>query len=166
MRFSLLVALVATVSTTAAAAATTSTRRTSTTKTSSAATHTSSATLNYWWSYHAENNTESYDPAFEICGSSCADCWDGARSCFAQEFSNICYEPGRGETCCKDKYGSMYAFELAVARNANMRQRAVTRTSTARTPTMTSPSAVLMFVDNSSSVPKMNWTNGADRAKT
>jgi hypothetical protein len=65
------------------------------------------------------NNTESYDPVFEICAdknaTSCAACNSspdedkvGAKLCESSDkLSNICYEPKREETCCKDKYGSV-----------------------------------------------------------
>jgi hypothetical protein len=65
----------------------------------------------FWWSYPAENVTEQlfgYDPEFEICGGSCEACDPQAKQCISREFSNICYEPSAGETCCEDVYGSVY----------------------------------------------------------
>ena len=76
------------------------------------------AAKTFWWSYQGENSTESYDPVFEICAdnnaTSCAACNSsednhkvGAELCESSDkLSNICYEPKREETCCKDKFGS------------------------------------------------------------
>ncbi|KAF1975683.1 hypothetical protein BU23DRAFT_66385 [Bimuria novae-zelandiae CBS 107.79] len=76
------------------------------------------AAKTFWWSYQTENNTESYDPVFEICANgnatSCAACTSkddniGARLCeSSKKLDNVCYEPKREETCCKDKYGNFY----------------------------------------------------------
>lgn len=71
----------------------------------------------FWWSYQGQNNTDSYDPIFEICANgnatSCAACNTaqddkvGASLCESSDkLDNICYEPKREETCCKDKYGT------------------------------------------------------------
>ncbi|KAL5380048.1 hypothetical protein DPSP01_008085 [Paraphaeosphaeria sporulosa] len=72
----------------------------------------------FWWSYQGEIDTESYDPVFEICAdknaTSCAACNSspgddrvGAKLCESlDKLDNICYEPKREETCCKDKYGT------------------------------------------------------------
>jgi len=71
----------------------------------------------FWWSYQGENSTDSYDPVFEICANknatSCSACNSedddvGAKQCYSDLYNNICYEPKREETCCKDKYGSAY----------------------------------------------------------
>ncbi|KAH7123715.1 hypothetical protein B0J11DRAFT_615265 [Dendryphion nanum] len=83
---------------------TTTTKSSSTTR---AATAFTSTPPEFWWSYNKENDTTSgYEPVFEVCGDSCSDCADGAKRCHSDEFSNICYEPGLGETCCQDLYGT------------------------------------------------------------
>ncbi|KAJ4296203.1 hypothetical protein N0V90_006248 [Kalmusia sp. IMI 367209] len=73
------------------------------------------AAKTFYWSYQGENGTDSYDPVFEICApknaTSCGDCNTaddnvGAKSCHSELYNNICYEPKREETCCKDKYGT------------------------------------------------------------
>lgn len=60
----------------------------------------------FFWSYKAENTTGSYEPYFEICGSSCEDCNPDAKACFAENWANLCFEPKAGETCCKDQFGT------------------------------------------------------------
>jgi hypothetical protein len=65
----------------------------------------------FWWSYppgdnYTADNPQGYDPIFEVCGTSCSDCREGAKRCHADEFTNICYEPAAGETCCQDLYGT------------------------------------------------------------
>lgn len=112
----------------------------------------------FWWSYQGENSTESYDPVFEICAgknaTSCAACSSsafgdkvGAVLCESSEkLSNICYEPKKEETCCKDRHGSMCSFTVGRQQPAHMTQRVVTKTFTAPTQTTTSLSAALTYV--------------------
>ncbi|KAF2278163.1 uncharacterized protein EI97DRAFT_465529 [Westerdykella ornata] len=63
-----------------------------------------------YWAYPPENYTETaphgYDPAFEICGTTCESCEKEAEECFSLQYSNVCYEPKRGEHCCRDLYGT------------------------------------------------------------
>ncbi|KAF2681880.1 hypothetical protein K458DRAFT_406094 [Lentithecium fluviatile CBS 122367] len=60
----------------------------------------------FLWSYMPENTTRSYEPLFQVCGSSCSDCDPAAKPCFAENWSNLCYEPKLGETCCQDQFGT------------------------------------------------------------
>lgn len=73
----------------------------------------------FFWSYKVENTTGSYAPLFEICGSSCSDCDPEAKACFAENWSNLCFEPKLGETCCKDQFGS----KLSPKTRPNMRSQ-------------------------------------------
>ncbi|KAJ4345444.1 uncharacterized protein N0V89_011574 [Didymosphaeria variabile] len=111
----------------------------------------------FWWSYQGENSTESYDPVFEICAdqnaTSCAACNSspdadnvGAKLCESSDkLSNICYEPKREETCCKDKYGKVQGedvedcgktFNQTLSEELNDDQATATATSAFR-PSMT-----------------------------
>lgn len=68
----------------------------------------------FWWSYPpmpAENvtdpETKIYIAEFEVCGNgTCESCEPKAKSCLSQQYTNICYEPSSGETCCEDVLGS------------------------------------------------------------
>ena len=79
--------------------------------TKTTATARATATTDFWWSFppgenYTEDNPYGYDPLFEICGPSCEECRENAKQCRSDQFSNICYEPADGETCCNDVYGS------------------------------------------------------------
>ncbi|KAF2663026.1 hypothetical protein K491DRAFT_672842 [Lophiostoma macrostomum CBS 122681] len=72
-------------------------------------------TDDFWWSYPPLSQDYSdpdkgYNPQFAICSnSSCSECsssGEPGKACWAEEFTNICYEPSRGETCCEDVYGT------------------------------------------------------------
>lgn len=83
----------------------------------------------FWWSYQGVNNTESYDPVFDICANSnatsCASCNsadDGVGAVLCEsldKLNNICYEPKLEETCCKDKFGSVYLHIRAAGSRAD-----------------------------------------------
>lgn len=64
----------------------------------------------YYWSYAPANYAitapHGYDPSFAVCGNSCEACDKDAKECFSVQGSNTCYEPKKGEHCCRDLYGS------------------------------------------------------------
>lgn len=106
----------------------------------------------FFWSYKTDNTTSSYEPLFEICGSSCSDCDPDAKACFAENWSNLCFEPKLGETCCKDQFGSTFAaFEPAYERSLTRVQQAAMMDTTAPTMKIMSRFAVLRYVENSQS---------------
>ncbi|KAF2463016.1 uncharacterized protein BDR25DRAFT_308013 [Lindgomyces ingoldianus] len=74
---------------------------------SSASLASAEVATDYWWSYPPDvNSSTGYNPDFEVCGTSCAECAEDAKRCHADAFSNICYEPAKQETCCNDYYGT------------------------------------------------------------
>jgi hypothetical protein len=95
----------------------------------------------FFMSYQPNDTTGSYEPLFIECGTSCSDCGEGAKPCFADSFSNLCYEPKLGETCCRDSLGSTCDGRQVGNVVLTCGQRAATTITIVRTMHTTSGSA-------------------------